>query len=332
MTSSSPPAARPAAGPDQPGARGRRRGKSAGPTPYDFRRPVKLSREHLRTLQLAFETFGRQATTVMTSALRAVCQVNLASVEQLTYNEYIEMLNAAANPEAVRPMTYMTVFSLEPVQHKGVLEMPIVAAMTCLDHMLGGPGGRNQPDRPLSEIEGSVVSTLVDRLLAEVRYALSGLVVVEPEALTVEYSPHLAQAAGASDPMIVATFDLHQSEASHVLTLALPFSGLLPYLNAAGSSAAMSEREAAARREAKTRLAAGFQEVPVDVSIRFRPTLADPVELSGLAVGDVFRLQHPAEAPLDVTAADVVFAHANPGNQGKRLAALVVATPHKENS
>ena len=54
------------------------------------------------------------------------------------------------------------------------------------------------------------------------------------------------------------------------------------------------------------------------------------MELSGLQVGDVVRLRHPAAAPLDVTAADVVFAHATPGSQGQRLAALVVAAPTQE--
>jgi flagellar motor switch protein FliM len=293
---------------------------------------MKLSREHARTLQIAFETFGRQATTVMTSALRAVCQVNLVSVEQLTYNEYVELLSDPSRPNGGRAHTYMTLFSLEPVPHKAVLEMPIAAAMACVDHMLGGPGGNAQPERPLSEIEGTVVGGLVERVLAEVRYAFAAIVPLEPVVIGVEYSPQLAQAAGASDPMIVATFDLHQGEVEHVITMCLPFTDLLPYLNASGGAGVVSERERVARQEASARLAAGFQEVPVDVSIRFRPTDADPVELAGLAVGDVVRLQHPAEAPLDVTAADVVFAHATPGSHGKRLACLVVASPTKENS
>ena len=89
-------------------------------------------------------------------------------------------------------------------------------------------------------------------------------------------------------------------------------------------------RDLAKRQEATARLAAGFQDVPVEVGVRFRATTADPVELSALAVGDVIRLRHPAEAPLDVTAADVVFAHATPGSHGQRLACLIVATPHQE--
>lgn len=292
-------------------------------TPYDFRRPVKLSRENARTLQIAFETFARQASIVLTSSMRSVCAVELVDIEQRTYTEYVDSL-----PET----THMTVFTVEPVQHKAVLEVPIDVVMGCVDRLLGGPGPAVQPDRSLTDLEEAVVAGLFDRLLNEVRYALSTLVAVEPVIVETEYSPQLAQMANATDAMVVARFAFRREDIEHPFTLALSFNGLLPYLTASGGAAVVSERERAARAEASARLAAGFQEVPVDVSVRFRGTVADPVELSGLQVGDVVRLRHPAQAPLDVTAADVVFAHATPGAQGTRLAALVVATPSQEKS
>ncbi len=311
----SPPAPRPA------GAQEQRRRRGTVVTPYDFRRPVKLSRENSRTLQIAFETFARQASTVMTSMLRSVCQISLVDVEQQTYSEYVESLGA---------MTHMTVFSVEPVQQSAVLQMPLPVVMSCVDHLLGGPGTGEQPDRPLTDLEGVVVRGLYERLVAEVRYAFSSLVALEPVVVGVEYSPQLAQVANAADAMVVARFSLLRGEVEHPLTLCLSFNGLLPYLNASGGNGVVSERERRQRAESSARLAAGFQQVPVEVAVRFRRTAADPVELSGLRVGDVVRLKHPAQAPLDVTAADVVFAHATPGSQGTRLAALVVAPPPQE--
>lgn len=283
---------------------------------------MKLSREHSRTLQIALETFARQATTVLTSALRAVCQVTLVSVEQQTYDEYVEAL---ANP------TYMTLFSVEPMPGSGVLQMPLAATMGCVDHLLGGPGGPQQPQRPLTEIESTVVQGLTTRLLAEIRYAFAALVPLDPTISGVEYSPQFAQVVAPSDAVVVATFDLRQGEADHVATICLPFAGLLPFLTAAAAPGTMSERERAQRAHASAQLSSSFEQVPVDVSVRFRPTTADPGELAELRPGDVVRLQHPAAAPLDVTAANVVFAHATAGAQGKRLACLVVASPSKEN-
>lgn len=290
-------------------------------TPYDFRRPVKLSRENARTLQLACETFARQASIVLTSAMRSVCSIEVSDVEQRNYTEYVDSL-----PEA----THMTLLTMEPIQGKAVLELPIPIVMSCVDRLLGGPGPAEQPNRPLTDLEGSVVGGIFERLVTEVRYALSSLVPVEPAIVGTEYNPQLAQIANATDAMVVARFVFRREELEQSFSLAMSFNGVLPYLNANGGSAEVSERERTARAEAQALIAAGIQEVPVDVAVRFRGTVADPLELSGLQLGDVVRLRHPAQAPLDVTAADIVFAHATPGSQGTRLAARVVATPSQE--
>ncbi|MCZ4497966.1 MAG: flagellar motor switch protein FliM [Marmoricola sp.] len=297
-------------------ARSRRR-SGAEPVPYDFRRPIQLSREHSRILQLGYDGFARQATTVFTSSLRTVCQVVLSSIDQRSYAEYVDSLDAS---------TYLTLFAADPMPGLGVLEIPLVATMSCVDHMLGGPGTVDQPNRPLTEIESGVIGGLIERLLSEMRYSLAGIVPLEPAVTGVEYSPQFAQVAGAADVMVVATFDLRVDERSHRMTVCLPFSGLLPHLATAAAPAPASDRERAKRAQAAELLTAQFSQVPMEVAVRFRSTRLGPDALSELVVGDVVRLAHPSSAPLDVTVDDTTFAHATAGAQGLRLAALIVGT------
>jgi flagellar motor switch protein FliM len=285
--------------------------------PYDFRRPIQLSREHSRILQLGYDGFARQATTVFTSSLRTVCGVSLASIEQRSYAEYVDSLDAS---------TYLTMFTADPMPGLGVLEIPLGATMSCVDHMLGGPGTTDQPQRPLTEIEDGVIGGLIERLLSEMRYSLAGIVPLEPTVTGVEYSPQLAQVAGAADVMVVARFDLRVDESAHTMTVCLPFSGLLPHLATAAAPAPASDRERAKRARAAELLQAQFAEVPMEVAVRFRATRLGPDALSALEPGDVVRLAHPASAPLDVTVDDTTFAHATAGAQGQRLAALIVGT------
>ncbi|WP_232524886.1 flagellar motor switch protein FliM [Nocardioides mangrovicus] len=290
-------------------------------TPYDFRRPIQLSREHARILQVAFDSFAHQAMTVFTSMLRRVCQVSLGSIEQHTYAEYVESLGSTS---------YLTVFSAEPMAGLCVIEMPLGTAMVCVDHMLGGPGGTQQPLRPLTEIESVGVTGLVDRLLTQMRGSLDGVIPMEPEVRTVEYSPQFAQAAGANDVVVVVTLDLVVEEVRSRLSVCLPFHGLLPHLVAAAAPAPVSDRERAIRGQSEALLRAQFEEVPVEVAVRFRPTHVTPTTLSDLAPGDVIRLSHPATAPLAISADDTPFAHATAGTKGLRLAALIVGTPEEE--
>ena len=301
--------------------RARRRARRSEPTTYDFRRPIQLSREHARILQSGLSGFARQATTVFTSSLRTVCTVQLLSVTQVNYAEYVDSLNAP---------TYLVKFSADPMPGLAVLEIPLPATMACIDHMLGGPGSEVQPVRPLTDIESGVVRGLVERLLGEMQYSLSGIVEIAPVLTGIEYSPQFAQVAGATDVMVVATFDLRIGPRSQRMTMCLPFSGLQPHLARAGAPAPVSDRERAQRARAAELVHQQFEQVPMRVGVRLRPTRLGSDVLGGLAVGDVLRLGHPASAPLDVTVDDTVFAHATPGARGARLAAAIVSTP-KEN-
>ncbi|GAA1137631.1 flagellar motor switch protein FliM [Nocardioides aquiterrae] len=305
-----------------PAPAGRERRRALNPVPYDFRRPIQLSREHARMLQVAFDGFARQATTVFTSALRTVCSVTLVSVEQRTYAEYVDSLDSS---------TYLTLFSAEPMHARGVLEIPLVAVMTSIDHMLGGSGAATQPERPLSDIESTVARSLIERLLGEMRYSMAGVVPLEPVVTGVEYSPQFAQVASAADVMVVAVLDLKIGEREWRTTVCLPFGGLLPHLVRASAPAAVSDGERAQQARAAAQLNEGFQRVPVDVAVRARPTALGPVDLATLGVGDVIRLDHPAAAPLEVVVDGTTFAHATAGTRGPRLAALIVGTP-KENA
>lgn len=298
------------------GARARRR-TGVEAVPYDFRQPIQLSREHSRILQLGFDGLSRQATTLLTSSLRTVCQVSLASIEQRSYAEYVDSLDAS---------TYLTLFTVDPMPGLGVLEIPLSATMACVDHMLGGPGAAEQPERPLTEIESGVIGGLIKRLLAEMRYSLDSIVTMEPEVTGIEYSPQFAQVASAGDVMVVATLDMRIDGAEHRMTICLPFNGLLPHLTAAAAPAPASERERLKRAHAAEQVRARFATVPMEVSVRFRPTRLTPETLAGLQAGDVLPLTHPSSAPLDVTVDDTVFAHATAGAQGQRLAALIVGT------
>lgn len=322
MTPAAPASAGPRTAPTgAPGTRPRRRTRTAEPTPYDFRRPIQLSREHQRTLQLGFDGFARQATTVFTSSLRTVCTVTLASIEQRTYAEYVDSLGAS---------TYMTLFSAEPMPGLGVLEIPLFATMSCVDHMLGGPGSDDQPNRPLTEIEAGVIRGLIERLLGEMRYSLAPIVALEPTVTGSEYSPQFAQVAGAADVMVVVALDLKIGEREQRMTVCLPFSGLVPHLNSAASPGPVSDREQAQRAASRDRLQQQFAKVPVEVAVRFRATALDPASLAGLKPGDVLTLAHPAAAPLDVTVDGNTFAHATAGTRGQRLAALIVDTPKEQ--
>jgi len=294
-----------------------------GPKPYDFRRPTKLSREHVRALQVGYETYARQCTTLITSTLRVVGQMSLISVEQLTYDEYVNTLTTP---------TVMAMLSLEPIQGTGVLEMSLGSAMATVDHLLGGAGGTDQPNRTPTDREEALLQRFIGRMLHEFRYAFSSLVDWQPAVTEIEYNPQFAQVASASDVMIAASFDLKIGVVECIATVCLPFAPVLPLLEAVTGRAPASEHAKRLREQAAREVNARLAEVPLTVGVDVGATTLTPAQVLRLAVGDVVPLQHSITAPMRVTAAGVTFAHAVPGTRGKRLACLVVPPPEEARS
>jgi flagellar motor switch protein FliM len=307
------------------GARGRpgRRGRSTGPVPYDFRRPTKLSREHVRILQIAYETFARQFSTLLTTSLRVVSLVSLAAVEQLTYDEYVSSLQSP---------TIVTTFTAEPLAGTSILEMSVETAMTAVDHMLGGPGSADQPQRSMTEIETLLVRGLLERALNELRYAFESIASLQLKFNAIEYNPQFVQACPPSDTVIIASFEMKVGIAECLMTLCMPFNALLPRLQAAVGRGPMTDRQRIARDLAAKAMSVALEGAPVDVSVRFDASKLHPEEILSLQVGDVLPLRHAASRPLAVVASDVTFAHAVPGANGARLACLVVDAPEEDQS
>jgi flagellar motor switch protein FliM len=284
---------------------------------YDFRRPTKLSREHVRVLQIAQENFARQATTVLTTLLRTGARVELAGIEQFSYDDYLATL-----PSPV----FVVTFTLEPLAGKGMLAYPLDMAMASVDHMLGGSGTAQQPNRPMTAMETTITTHLLTRLLDEFAASFAPITELQPALDSIEYNPQLAQAAAGSDTVMVATFTMDIGKREGEATLVLPFSSFAQSLNNAASPQ-LSESALRKRQRAAEALAERLNLVPVDVSVRFAPLSVSSADLLSLTVGDVLLLRHPRDAPLEVTTNDVTFAYAIASNHRRRLAAAIVPTP-----
>lgn len=292
--------------------------RSTTPVPYDFRRPTKLSRETARALEIVFETVARQWATVVGSTLGGQCQVSFTGVEQRSYDDYV---NALPSP------TLLSIFEPHPHSGSGFLQVPLSIGFLAIDHMLGGSGRLEQPDRLPTEIETALVRRLLERMLAEVPYGLQAVTEIAPRLRAIEHNPQFVQVAAAMDMFVVATFTMSVDGAQtpSTVTFGLP---------AAMVSAAVSEATGevldpetlALRQAARAAMTGAVQDVPVEVRVRFLPVRLTSQRLLRLRVGDVVRLDHPVERPLDVIASGVVCARGVAGTQGSRAACLIVSS------
>lgn len=285
---------------------------------YDFRRPVRLAREHAHLIRMAMQTFSRQATTVLTTTLRVVSSIGGIRIEELSYDEFLSGL-----PE----QTVCMVLTLEPLPGRALFAFDLPTVLTMVDHQLGGSGGQ-QPDRPLSDIEQALVRQMLTRMLRELPYALESIAEVRPNLVGLENDARFVQAAALTDPVIVARFDIAVGSRESTAGLCLPYAMLASALEQLSNADDTAEK-ARARMEAARRTQQRLGDVRVDVSVRFDPLRLPSRTIAELEVGDVLTLGHRTTTPLSVTSAATTFARAVPGSSGRKLAVLIVPDPRR---
>ncbi len=301
-------------------ARSRRR--THVPEPYDFRRPMTMAREHARVLEMAFETFARQWGTQMTARLRVLSQVTFDGLSLRTYDEYVRSLP---------PTTAMVLCTVEQTRQTAVMQFPVGTGMVWIDYLLGGPGTGDgaTESREFTEIELTLVRTLLQATLSDLTYAFAALQPLDVTVRSVQYNPQFVQAAPASDAVLVSSFTLRVGEREDAATFMVPAELLLSALRVNEGAGGRSPEDQRVHDAALVDLEAAVQEVPVEVSVRFAPVIVHPREVVGLAIGDVLPLSHPQSKPLDVVVDGVVLARAAAGNSGSRLACMVVTVEEK---
>lgn len=281
--------------------------------PYDFRRPTTLAREHSRVLELAFGTFARQWGTQITAKVRLLSQVTCEQVTMHTYDEY-----ATALPST----TAMVLCAIADVEPRGVIQLPINAALGWVNAMLGGNRPIGMLDRTFTPIEHALVHRLMSDSLEDLQYSLGPLMTRPTHVDAIQFNSRFAQAAATNELMIVARFSVRVGDEVTDASVALPARVLMEHLG---------EINPTIRAEnAKQLLRAQLAQVAITVTARLAPAPVTPASVLGMKVGDVIRLPHPTSRPLQVAAGDHTLGSAAVGAAGSRLA--IVVTTSEENN
>ncbi|RYG75951.1 hypothetical protein EON77_10625 [bacterium] len=127
---------------------------------YDFRRPDKLSKDQLRTLQMLHETFARQAASSLSASLRSPVSIEMISLEQVPYDEYLRSIGNSVfrlhddRPDARRPRAQRQ--PQQPHRHRAAAPSPALGAAVLLAETGLGGRGRGEPEHRRDRDERAV--------------------------------------------------------------------------------------------------------------------------------------------------------------------------------
>jgi flagellar motor switch protein FliM len=187
--------------------------------PYDFRCGDKLSKEHIRTLQVIHENFARLFTSSISAYLRSTIQIDLISIEQVPYEEYIRSVSDSL----------VNVLNVAPVSGQAMLELDLRMLFAILDRLLGGIGeGHIKPGKDLTDVEKVLAKGVVRRALTELAAAWHDVVPLEFTVASVETSAQFIQIVPPNDTVVLMLFDIMLGDQQGAMSLSIPYMMLKP--------------------------------------------------------------------------------------------------------
>jgi flagellar motor switch protein FliM len=181
---------------------------------YNFRRPDRVSKEQLRSLHYLHDRFARNFSSSLSAYLRALIDVNLYSVEQFTYAEFILSL-----PDP----TYFNAIAMSPLEGSAVLEINPKILFPMIDKILGGKGedfGGGM--RTITDIERTLIEGVVKLILRDLEDAWKQIIKLKMNIVATETSPQLIQVVAPNEIVVLIVFELKVGEAKGFMNFCIP--------------------------------------------------------------------------------------------------------------
>ena len=288
---------------------------------YDFARPSKFSKEHLRTLEIIFEHFGRLLATNLPAYLRKSVNVEVVNSEVVIYSEFS---NALSNP------VLLGVVGMQPLNGNVIIEMASNLGFAIVDRLLGGMGTSLEKERDFSEIELSIIERIFNICVNLFQEPWENVVKVSPRLERIETNSQFAQIISPSETIAIVTMNLKIGDVEGLMNICLPFTTLEPVMDKLNTKywfSTMKEKEDSLYGEAIESIIDKAQ-IPIK-AILGRSTISVQ-DFVNIQLGDIIKIDKKVNEELEIYVGDIKKFEALPGYSNNKYAVRITEIIREE--
>ena len=257
--------------------------------PFDFRRPDRIAKSQLRAIHLLHENFVRNLVASLSAYLRTYVIVNLVSVEQLPYAEFLECLPSP---------TCTASLALRPYDGNAVLEINSTLIFPILEMLLGGNGKNLTPiQREITEIEQNLLEGLFRIILRDLKEAWKGVTVIDFGIESVETDPQLLQVLAPSEAVVAVAVEVRIGETIGMMNIAMP--SIIIKMMRQKFDQQWSVRKTESTDVEQRRILELIRPARLAVDARIEGPMLRMEDLIHLEEGDVLSFDYPTGRPVD---------------------------------
>ena len=288
---------------------------------YDFSRPTKFSKEHLRTLEIIFEHYSRLISTNLPVDLRKNVQVSVASSETVTFSEFS---NALSNPSV------LGIVNFAPLNGNIIIEIATNLCYTMLDRMLGGSGQPLEKSRDFSDIELTILQKLLVMFTQLMREPWKNVVEISPVLSRLETNPQFAQVIAPSDMIAIVTLNMKIGDVEGMVNICLPFFTLEDVMDKLNTKYWFSTMQENHDEHYEEYIESMIRRVDIPIKAVLGRSTISVNDFLNLQVGDCIRLDSRVDTDMNVYVGNIKKFTALPGTDRDSYAVQITSVIREE--
>lgn len=256
---------------------------------FDFRRPDRIAKSQLRAIHLLHENFVRNLVASLSAYLRTYVIVNLVSVEQLSYAEFLECLPSP---------TCTASLGLRPYDGSAVLEINSTLIFPILEMLLGGNGKNLTPiQREITEIEQNLLEGLFRIIIHDLKEAWKGVTNIDFTLESVETDPQFLQVLSPSEAVVAIAIEVRIGESIGMMNIAMP--SIIIKMMRQRFDQQWSVRKTESTDVEQSRILELIRPSRLAFDARIEGPMLRMEDLIHLEEGDVLSFDYPVDRPID---------------------------------
>ena len=288
---------------------------------YDFKHPDRISKDQMRTMENMHDNLADQLGSVYSTLQRTVVDVDLISVDQITYSEYISSLHAPS-------CTYT--INMAPLEGAAVVDLSPAVAFSFVDRIFGGGGRPLGVERELTGIEKSVIDKIINRTLKELKRCWEHIIDLDIKIMGFESNPQFIQIVAPSETVLTISLQMKILDFTGLITICYPYltlESILPQLSGQNWMDATKKKNTDTERNINLK---NTQQVKAPLVVILGRTDIPIRDLARLRKGDVIRLDNFINEEMAILVGDKMKFKGKPGLFKKNRAVMITSLVNQD--
>ncbi len=182
---------------------------------YDFKRPDKFTKNQIRTMSNIHEGFARNVTNTLSTFLNCVSHVHVASVDQMTYEEFIR---------SIPTPTTIGVLDINPLG-KAIIEIDPNISASIINVVFGAKEtyACSKHQHELTALERNIMDLIFKKINPFVEDAYKNIIPIQVSTNTIETNPQFISIVHPAEMVVLITMECRIGETEGMINICYPY-------------------------------------------------------------------------------------------------------------